>query len=154
MGHNHYQTWPVITVLWEMNKNEPVRYDHVDLGSWILILEKVVEAQEGQPRGCGIAQLVGRSLPGNLRGAADQRERHSTDAGGERDREGPHLQMWSATPVRWMSETQPSGWDRRNRPTSQKTKVKGRGAETTGKGSKVTGHPTHLSCTVRTGDLS
>ena len=114
----------------------------------------MVEAQEGQPWGGGRAQLVGRSLPGKLQGAADRRQRHSTDAGGERDREGPHLQMWSETPVRWVWESQPSGWDRRNRQTSQKTKVKGRRAETTGKGSKVTGHPTHLSYTVRTGGLS
>ena len=64
-----------------------MRCDHVDLGSYILILEKVAEAQEGQPWGSGRAQLVGRSLPGKLRGAADRQQRHSTDAGGERDRE-------------------------------------------------------------------
>ena len=124
-----------------------MRCDHVDLGSYILILEKVAEAQEGQPWGSGRAQLVGRSLPGKLRGAADQQQRHSTDAGGERDREGPPLQMWSETLVRRMWESQPSGWDRRNRQTSQKTKVNGRGAETTGKGRQVTRHPTHLMYT-------
>lgn len=134
-----------------MNKHEPVSYDHVDLGSWILILEEVAEAQEGQTWGRGRAQLVGRSLPGKLRGAADWQQRHSTDAGGDRkDREGPHLQLCSETLVRWMWESQPGGWDRRNRQTSQKKiQVKDRGAETTGKGSKVTGQPAHLGYTDR-----
>ena len=124
--------WSVITVLWAMNKHEPVSYAHVDLGSWILILEEVAEAQEGQPWGSGSVQLVGRSVPGELWGAADGQQRHSTDAGGDRkDREGPHLQLWSETPVRWVWGSRPDGRDRRNRQTSQKKiQVKVRGAET------------------------
>ena len=69
-GHHGSQSttrhWSVITVLWAMNKHEPVSYAHVDLGSWILILEEVAEAQDGQPWGGGSVQLVGRSLPGEL----------------------------------------------------------------------------------------
>ena len=153
MGHNHYQTWSVITVLWAMNKHEPVSYAHVALGSWILILEEVAEAQEGQPWGSGSVQLVGRSLPGKLRGAADRQQRHSTDAGGDRkDKEGPHLQLWSEMPVRWVWGSRPDGWDRRNRQTSQKKiQVKVRGAETQEKGAKsldsqhLSGIPTNTS---------
>lgn len=67
-----------------MNQHEPVSYDHVDLGSWLLILEKVAETQKGQPWGNGKTQLIRRSLPGKLRGAADWQQRHSIDAGGDR----------------------------------------------------------------------
>ena len=146
MGHNHYQTWSVITVLWAMNKHEPVSYAHVALGSWILILEEVAEAQEGQPWGSGSVQLVGRSLPGKLRGAADRQQRHSTDAGGDRkDKEGPHLQLWSEMPVRWVWGSRPDGWDRRNK--SEEDTGQSQGSRDTGKRSKVTGQPAPLGYT-------
>lgn len=138
-SHNRHRTCPMVTALYEL----------VDLGSWILRRAKPTWVSPQSGRG----QVAGRWHPGMPHEAASGLQTHCRGTWTwERWQKGWKGTGWPCLPMGYLkSETliqctwksPASGHGRRSGQTGpKKTKVKGRGAETTGKVSKATGRST------------